>query len=460
MKNYDIVILGGGPGGYVAAARASQLGLKTAIIEKDRLGGTCLNWGCIPTKSLLKNAEVVHMLTKGREFGFSFDHLTVDYAVAHKRSRSVVQRQSRRLGILMKKHGISVIEGTGRLKTSQTIEITETGDTIEARQIIIATGARSRALPAAAFDHQRIINYRRALNLNKVPDSAVIIGAGPIGMEFATLWRRYGCNVTVIEMLPHVLPQEDEDIAVEVENQCKRNGIGVYAGTTVERLTSSEDGAEVVFRKDGVEATLTVDTVLVSIGFAPNSADLGLKAAGVALNNGFVAINDRMQSSVPHIYAIGDVTGKLGLAHVASAQGIVAAEAIAGQPTQPLIYRNMPRCTYAAPETASVGLTEAQAREMGVDVKAAICPFAANGKALTTNENAGFVKIVADSKSNQIFGVHMVGSHVTELVAGSAGMMTMDATAADLGRTVHPHPSLSESLMEAAHALCGHAIHI
>ncbi len=460
MGSYDIVVLGGGPGGYVAAVRASQLGFKTALVEKEHLGGTCLNWGCIPTKSLLKNAEVVHLLSKGRVYGFNFEKLNIDYSVAHKRSRSVVLRQTKRIGILMKNHGITVYEGIGKFKNANEIEITSSGESIQAKHIIIATGSQSRALPIAGFDDKRIINFRRALNSSKIPNSAVIIGAGPIGMEFATLWSRYGCKVTVIEVMSHALPLEDEDISVEAQKQYKRNGITILTSAEVERITPTDGDVEVVVTKADTREILNVETVLVSIGFIPNTADLGLEAAGISTTREAVDVDSQMRTTVPHIYGIGDVTGKLGLAHVASAQGTIAAEAIAGKQTQPLVYHNIPRCTYSYPEIASLGFTEKQALEKGFDVRTAQCPFVANGKALAADENFGFVKIVADNKDNKILGVHMIGGHVTELVASPAGMIALDATVEDLGRTVHPHPTLSESLMEAAHALCNHAIHI
>jgi len=460
MKSYDVIVIGGGPGGYSTAVRCQQLGFTTALIEKEHLGGTCLNWGCIPTKSLLKNAEVVHLLSKGRAYGFNFDNLTVDYAVAHKRSRSVVLRQTKRVAILMKNYGITVYEGTGKLKSANQIEIAPSGETIQGNNIIIATGSQSRALPGTDYSGNQIINFRKALNLNKVPNSAVIIGAGPIGMEFATLWSRYGCKVKVVEMMQHALPLEDEDISIEAQKQYKRNGISILTSTMVEKVITTDNAVEVVLKNADKTESLSVETVLVSIGFIPNTSDLGLEAVGVSTNRGAIDINDQMQSSVPNIYAIGDVTGKMGLAHVASAQGMVAAEAIAGKPTEPIIYHNIPRCTYAYPEIASVGLTEKQAVEKGFDVKTAQCPFVANGKAIAADENFGFVKVITDNKNHKILGVHMIGGHVTELVAGPAGMISLNATVEDLGRTIHPHPTLSESLMEAAHALCGHSIHI
>jgi dihydrolipoamide dehydrogenase len=460
MNDFDVVVIGGGPGGYVASARASQLGLKTALVEKEHLGGVCLNWGCIPTKSLLRNAEVIHLLSKGKAFGFTFDNLFVDYGEAHKRSRSVAARQTKRISILMKKHNVAPYSGVGRLVNSQEVEIEPSGEKLKARNIIVATGARPRPLPDYPFDGGRVISYRTALDLKEVPSSAVIVGAGPIGMEFATLWSRYGAKVTVVEMMPNVLPNEDQDISVEAERQFRRVGIEVRTSARVEGISLEESGARVTIAQGQKREVISAQKVLVSIGFAPNSENIGLEKIEIGMTRGHVDVDGHMATTVPNIYAIGDVTGKLGLAHVASAQGMVAAEAIAGRPTRALNYVKIPRCTYAYPEVASVGLSEKQARELGYEVVTAQCPFAANGKALAMDDNFGFVKLVAEAKEKKILGVHLVGAHVTELIAGPAGMISAGATAEQLGLTVHPHPTLSEALMEAAHALMGHAIHI
>ena len=460
MDAYDLIVIGGGPGGYVAAARAAQLGVKTALVEKEALGGTCLNWGCIPTKSLLQNAEVIHLLSRGRAFGFSFDNLVVDYAAAHKRSRQVVKRQNRRVAALMKNAGVTVYDGMARFTDPCTIKVSPSDTALHAGHIIIATGATSRELPGFAFDGEEIIHYRNALELTEVPKSALIVGAGPIGMEFATLWNRYGCRVTVVEAMVNALPFEDVEISTEAEKQFKRNGITIKTKTLVEGAASTKDGVAVTLKSDDATETLAVEMVLVAIGFTPNSGSLDLQKAGVTVSRGAVDVDHRMRTSKPHIYAIGDVTGKMGLAHVASAQGIIAAETIAGNTTTPINYTDIPRCTYAHPEVASVGLTEARAREIGHDVITARCPFAANGKAVAMDDNSGFVKIVAERGNKKILGVHLVGGHVTELLAGATGMISLEATAHQWGDTVHPHPTLSESLMEAAQALCGRAIHI
>ena len=460
MEKFDVIVLGGGPGGYVAAVRASQIGLKTALVEKEHLGGTCLNWGCIPTKALLRNAEVIHLLSQGRTFGFRVENLSIDYEAAHKRSRSIVTRQAKRVALLMKKNHIAVFEGIGRLKNESEIVVDPSGDILNARSIIIATGAKPRRLPGAVFDHEKIINLRDALSLKRVPSSVTIIGAGPIGMEFATLWNRYGARVTVIEMMPHALPLEDEDISIEAEKQFKRNGIDIKTAATVKSMTLTGNEVKTVVAVGNEEEVHFSEIVLVSIGFSANSNDIGLEETGMSLTRGSIDVDDQMRSSIPGIYAIGDVNGKMGLAHVASAQGMIAAEAIAGKKTAKLSYSDIPRCTYAHPEVASVGLTEKQAQEKGYDVASIQSPFVANGKALAMDDNTGFAKIIADQKSGSVLGVHLVGGHVTELIAGPTGMMTLGCSVEDMGKTVYPHPTMGEAVMEAAHALCGHAIHI
>ncbi|MCP4574976.1 MAG: dihydrolipoyl dehydrogenase [Deltaproteobacteria bacterium] len=460
MDTYDVIVIGGGPGGYAAAARAAQSGMKTALVEKEALGGTCLNWGCIPTKSLLRNAEIIHLLSRGRAFGFSFDNLAVDYAAAHKRSRQVVMRQNRRVASLMKNTGVTLYNGMAHFTGPDTLTVSPSDTSLQAKHIIIATGALSRELPGSTFDGRNIINYRNALELTAVPKSALIVGAGPIGMEFATLWNRYNCRVTVVEAMGNALPFEDVEISMEAEKQFKRNGITIKTETLVEGISSTKDGVAVTLKSDDKTETLTVEMVLVAIGFTPNCGSLGLEKAGVAVSRGAIDVDEKMRTATPHIFAIGDVNGKMGLAHVASAQGIIAAETIAGHTTTPINYTDIPRCTYAHPEVASVGLTESRAREQGYDVITARCPFAGNGKAVAMDDNSGFVKIIAERESKKILGVHLVGGHVTELVAGATGMISLGATAEQLGNTVHPHPTLSESVMEAAQALCGQAIHV
>jgi dihydrolipoamide dehydrogenase len=460
MKEFDVVVIGGGPGGYVAAVRCSQLGLSTALVEKENIGGVCLNWGCVPTKSLLQNAEVIHLLSRGRAFGFQCDRFSADFAEAHKRSRSIVTRQVRRIQLLMKNHSIALFQGKGRLRGAHEIEVTPSGEILKARNVILATGSRPRQLPASPFDGERVIQYRSAVDLRQVPASAVIVGAGPIGMEFATIWSRYGSKVTVLEMMPQVMPLEDEEISAEAGRQFTRAGIQVLPSALVEEIRIEGEKTQVSFLSGEKREEVSAEKVLVAIGFAPNTEDLGLEQAGIFTNRGYIDIGLQMRTSVPGIYAIGDITGKLNLAHTASAQGMIAAETIAGRPTEILDYNAIPRCTYSYPEIASVGLTERQAREQGYDVIVARCPFAANAKALAMDDNFGFAKLVAEAREKKILGVHLIGAHVTELIAGPAALIRVGARVQELGRTVHPHPSLSEALMEAAHALMGHSIHI
>ena len=465
--SFDVIVIGGGPGGYVAAIRASQLGQKVAVIEREALGGVCLNWGCIPTKSLLRNSELANILTgEAKDFGFSFENLKLDYSVAHKRSRQVSDRLVRGIGFLFKKNGVTHIQGTAKLVGPKQVRVEPSGQLLEAKNIIIATGARPRSLPGMTIDGQRIITSREALALTAVPKRIVVVGAGAIGMEFAYVFRSYGAEVTVIEMLPHVLPLEDDETAAEVAKAFKRQGIKTLVNTRTEGVDLTADGVTVRVKDgaSGAEQAIAADTVLVAIGVAANSDGIGLEAAGVQTDKrGFIPINETMQTNAPGVYAIGNVTGKLLLAHVASAQGIVAAETIAGHETRPIKdadYVFMPRCTYCKPQVASLGYTEAQAKEKGYEIKIGKFPFIANGKALGLNEKEGFVKIIADAKYGEILGAHLVGPEVTELLPELALARTWELTTEEIARTVHAHPTLSEALMEAAHAVMGQAIHV
>ncbi|MGD1992071.1 MAG: dihydrolipoyl dehydrogenase, partial [Anaerolineae bacterium] len=417
--SYDVVVIGAGPGGYVAAIRAAQLGLQVALVEREHLGGVCLNWGCIPTKALLRNAEVVSLLGRGREFGFTVAEVEVDYGAAVDRSRQVAQRLVKGVGALMRKNGIEVIEGTGRLRSARavTVDLVSGGTrTLAARHIIVATGGRARSIPGVAPDGERVLTYRQAIVLRRVPRSVVIVGAGPIGMEFAHIWRTYGADVTVVEMLPRVLPLEDPEASQVVARAFQRQKVRLLTGTRVQGVTLTDGGVEVTVLGDEGEQVLEAERALIAIGVRPNSEGLGLEALGVTRDRGFIAVDDRMETSVPAIYAIGDVTGKLALAHVASAQGIVAAEAIAGRKPASLDYGAMPRCTYCQPQVASFGLTEAEAQERGDPLRVGRFPFRANGKALALGEHDGFVKIVAHAESGELLGAHLVGPEVTELL--------------------------------------------
>jgi dihydrolipoamide dehydrogenase len=463
MANYDVVIIGGGPGGYVAAIRARQLGLKTALVEREHLGGVCLNWGCIPTKALLHNSEVIRLLDQGRTYGFDFDKdsLVVDYAAAHKRSRQVSGRLVKGVQFLMKKNEVEVFEAAGRLKSATEVSLS-TGETLSAKYVILATGARARSIPGVEIDGEAVISARHALELAEVPGSIAVVGAGAIGVEFAHVWRTYGAEVTLLEMLPSVLPLEDVEVGTEMEKSLGKQGIQVYTGTRVEKVETAADGSglNLTVSKDGQTQTIPAEKALMAIGVQPNSEELGLETVGIETKGGWITVNETMRTNVSGVYAIGDVTGEMPLAHVASAQAVVAVEAIAGLDPEALVYANIPRCTYASPEVASVGLTEAQAREEGYDVKTGQFPFRANGKALAVNDYEGFVKIVSDTQYDQVLGVHMIGPHVTDMISEAAGMIRLETTTEELARTVHPHPTLSEVVMEAAHATLGHAIHI
>jgi len=461
---YDLIVIGAGPGGYVAAIRAAQLGLRTAVIEKEEVGGVCLNWGCIPTKSLLRNAEVIELLSQGKEYGFSFDNLEVDFAAAVKRSRQVSSRLVRGVNGLLKKNKIDLVKGEAKLLAPGRVQVSPDGQVLEAAHIILATGAQARSIPSLPVDGKRIITSRHALEREVCPQSIIVVGAGAIGVEFAHLYHTYGAQVTVVEMLPRILPLEDEEVSATLAGSLKRRKIALLTGTRTEGATLTDDGVTVRVRnvESNEEGQLTAEAVLVAIGVRANSEGLGLEAAGVQVDQrGFVPIDGFMRTNVPSIYAIGDLTGKLLLAHVASAQGMVAAEHIAGHGTQPIDdYSFMPRCTYCHPQVASLGLTEAQAQERGVEIRVGKFPFQANGKALALAEREGFVKIIADASSAEILGVHMIGPEVTELLPELALARALEATPEEIARTVHAHPTLSEAIMEAAHSVEGLPIHL
>jgi dihydrolipoamide dehydrogenase len=464
-ETYDVVVIGAGPGGYVAAIRAAQLGLKTAVVDKQWLGGVCLNVGCIPSKSLLKNAEVAHTLReRGKEFGFSFDNLKLDFSVAVKRSRQVSDRLVKGVGFLMKKNNITVHMGTAKLAAKDTVAVTDKdGKLIElkAKNIIVATGA-SAAVPGAwKVDGEKVVTYWEAILQESLPKSVIVIGSGAIGVEFSTVWNSYGAEVTIVEMLPRIVPLEDEEISSELDKAFKKRGIKTLVGHKVEAVEATKTGVKVTVSTDGQNKVLEADQALVAIGFRPNSKGLGLEEVGVRINErGFVEIDEKMQTNVPGIWAIGDVTGKLMLAHVGSAMGIVCAEHIAGHETVTLDYEMMPRATYCQPQVASFGLTEAQAKERGFTVKIGRFPFQANGKALGLGDYAGWVKLVVDEKYGEILGAHMIGPEVTELLPELTLAHMLELTPHEIARNVHAHPTLSEVLMEAAHGAEGQAIHI
>jgi dihydrolipoamide dehydrogenase len=465
MKEYDVVVIGAGPGGYVAAIRSAQLGLKTAVVEKRFLGGVCLNIGCIPSKALLRNADIAHTLReRGKEFGFKFDNLELDYSVAYKRSRKVSQRLVRGIGFLMKKNKIDVHMGAARLTAKDTLEVTpEEGDveTLKAKNIVIATGSHPFTVPGVELDGEKVVDYEAAILSDKLPASIVIIGGGAIGVEFASVWNGYGADVTIVEMLPHLLPNEDEKISKEIEKAYQKRGIKIMTGTKVKSVATTKSGTKVTVEGEDGEETLEAERTLVAIGFRPNTAGLGLEEVGVKLNErGFIDIDEKMATSVKGIWAIGDVTGKLLLAHVAQAMGVVAAENIAGVETVTLDYDMMPRATYCFPQTASFGYSEAKAKELGYDVEVGEFPFQANGKALGLGDYQGFIKVVTDKKYGEVLGAQMVGPDASELLPELTLAQRFELTVHEIARNVHAHPTLSEAVMEAAGGAEGEAIHI
>ena len=466
-KEYDVVILGAGPGGYVAAIRAAQLGLSVAIVEKKYWGGVCLNVGCIPSKALLRNAELAHILQdEAKNFGFSFDNLELDYGVAFKRSRQVSERLVKGVGFLMKKHQIDTYDGWGTIQNQSTltVDLNEGGqETLHFKNLIIATGAHPRTIPGVELDaDSRVVSYLPAILDDTVPNEVVVVGAGPIGLEFSYIWANYGSKVTIVEMLDRLAPLEDPDVSAELARAYRRLGIKSLTSTRVESIEKLDDKVQVRVSGPEGEQILDAQKVLVAIGFAPNVEGYGLENIGVKLaeRTRFIEIDEQMRTNVPNVYAIGDVTGKLMLAHVGSAMGIIAAEVIGGHPTIELDYKMLPRCIYCQPQVASFGYTEQEAREAGYEVKTARFPFQANGKALGLGESQGFIKLIADAKYGEILGAHMVGPEVTELLPEYTLARFAELTAEEIARNVHAHPTLSEVLMETAHGIVGNYIHI
>lgn len=460
MADYDVVIVGSGVGGYVAAIRASQLGMRAALVEGAEIGGTCLNWGCIPSKALLRNAEVVGILEHADEFGIGFDNLRLDFGKAIDRSRQVVKRLTDGVSFLLKKNNVRVHQGFGALRDANTVEVRGAGETLTAENIIIATGAKFRQLPNLPIDGKTVITSREALTLRSAPKKAVIVGGGATGAEFAYLWAKYGSDVTLVELLPRLAPSEDEEVSSQLERSFRRQGITSMTGSSVDDVAVSEDTATVTVTNQRGTSEIECDVILVAVGAQGNIDGIGLDAAGVETERGYIPIGEMMETNVENIYAIGDVTGKMLLAHVASAQGVTAVERIAGLDPQPLDYDFMPRAIYCRPQIGSFGLTEAQANERGYRVKCGKFPFIASGKALALGEPEGFVKVVIDEEIGDILGAHMIGAEVTEFL-GELGMARLlESTSKELGWLVHPHPTLSETIKEAALAADGEAIHI
>ncbi len=464
-KDYDVVVIGAGPGGYVCAIRCAQLGLKTAIVEKQWWGGVCLNVGCIPSKALLRNAELAHIVTeRAKDFGFNFKGgVELDYSVAFKRSRQVSERHVKGVRSLMKKNHIDSYDGWGSFTGPHSLDVALNDgkkETLNAKNIVIATGAEASLLPNTKVT-ERVRTYLEFIMADKLPKSVIIVGAGAIGVEFGYVMHNYGVEVTIVEFLPNVLPLEDEEVSRELEKQYVRMGVKVHTGTRVEKIEEDDKGVTVTVSKDGKQEKLQAETVLQAIGWRSRTKGFGLEKTGVKLTErGWIDIDDHMRTSVQGVYAIGDATGKLMLAHVGSAQGIIAAETIAGVETMPLNYINMPRCTYCQPQVASFGLTEKQARDKGYDVKIAKFPWLANGKASGLGETAGFVKLISDSKYGEILGGHLIGPDVTELLPELTLAQLWEMTPAEIARNVHAHPTLSEALGEVAEGLEGHMINL
>ena len=461
-EQFDLIIIGSGPGGYVAAIRAAQLGMKTAVVEKDvKLGGTCLLRGCIPTKALLHTASILDEIREAGSLGINVAAPELDISKAQDRKQKVVDSNAKGVEFLFKKNKVTSLRGFGRLAGPNEVEV-EGPDgkaTYGAKFIMVATGSVPRDVPIAPVDGEKILNSDHILELKKVPASLAVLGAGAVGAEFASIYTSFGSKVTLIEMLPRVLPIEDEEVSAEVEKAFRKRGMEVLTGTKMQSVEKTENGV-VLKLEGGKKDTVEAEMLLVAIGRRPVTENIGLEALGIELDRGYIKVNGFMQTAVPHIYAIGDVVPTPWLAHVASSEGILAAEHMAGEKVRPINYDRVPSCTYCEPEVASVGLTEAKAKERGYDVQVGKFPFTALGKAKVIGKTTGFAKVVRDKKYDEVLGVHLVGAHATDLIAEACVTLQFEGTGEELLRTMHPHPTMSEAVMEAAHAAHGQAIHI
>lgn len=461
--DFDVIVVGSGPGGYVTAIRASQLGLKTAVVEKENLGGVCLNWGCIPTKALLKSAQVFEYVKHAEDFGIKVSEYDKDFNAVVNRSRQVANGMSGGVQFLMKKNKITVIDGFGKVQPGKKVAVTaEDGkeSVYSANHIIIATGARSRELPSLPQDGKKIIGYRQAMTLDKQPEKLVVVGSGAIGIEFAYFYNSMGTDVTVVEYLPNIVPLEDEEVSKQLERTFKKSGIKVMTSSEVTGVDTSGDGCKVTVKTKKGEEVLDADIVLSAVGIAPNVEGIGLEDVGIATDRGRVMVNDYYQTTVPGYYAIGDIVKGPALAHVASAEGILCVEKIAGHNVEPLDYGNIPGCTYCFPEVASVGMTEKAAKEAGYDLKVGKFPFSASGKASAAGHKDGFIKVIFDAKYGELLGAHMIGSNVTEMIAEAVLARKLETTGHEILKAVHPHPTLSEAFMEATAAAYDEVIHL
>lgn len=461
--NFDVIVLGSGPGGYVAAIRASQLGLKTAVIEKAELGGVCLNWGCIPTKALLKSAQVFEYINHAADYGIKVQGGEADFGAIVKRSRDTASQMSNGVQFLMKKNKIEIIAGEGKLKPGKKVAVKAAdGKTTEytAKHIIVATGSRSRELPNLKQDGKKVVGYREAMVLPQQPKSMIVVGAGAIGVEFAYFYRALGTEVTIVEYLPRLVPVEDEEVSKELERQFRKTGIKVMTGASVEALDTKGDGVKATVKTAKGTEELQADVVLSAVGVAPNIENIGLEEVGIKLEKGLIAVDEFYRTNVEGYYAIGDVVKGPALAHVASAEGITCAEAIAGHHPEPINYGNIPGCTYCQPEIASVGLTEAKAKEAGYEIKVGKFPFTASGKATAGGVRNGFVKVIFDAKYGEFLGAHMIGANVTEMIAEVVVARKLETTGHEIIKSIHPHPTMSEAVMEAAAAAYGEVIHL
>jgi len=458
MSKYDVIVLGSGPGGYVTAIRASQLGLKTAVIEKESLGGVCLNWGCIPTKALLKSAQVFEYLKHADDYGLTVKEFDKDFDAVVNRSRNVAEGMSKGVQFLMKKNKIDVISGYGTLKPGKKVDVD--GTEYSAKHIIIATGARSRELPNLLQDGEKVIGYRKAMTLEKQPKKLVIVGSGAIGVEFAFFYNSMGTDVTIVEYLPRIVPVEDADVSKQLERSFKKSGIKILTSTEVTSVDTSGDGVKATIKTKKGEEVLEADMVLSAVGIKTNIENIGLEDVGIVTDRDKILVNDFYQTNIPGYYAIGDVTPGPALAHVASAEGILCVEKIAGQHVEAIDYGNIPGCTYCTPEIASVGLTEAQAKDKGIDIKVGKFPFSASGKASAGGHKEGFVKVIFDAKYGEWLGCHMIGTGVTDMIAEAVLGRKLETTGHEVLKTIHPHPTMSEAVMEAVADAYDEVIHI